>query len=44
MDQLYTVEVKIFWGGGVLGLMFAGYVLLAYAIIVYFLANLKTPS
>ena len=42
MDQLYTVEVKIFQGGGggVLGLMFAGYVLLAYAIIVYFLANL----
>ena len=41
MDKLYTVEVKIFQGGGgVLGLMFAGYVLLAYAIIVYFLANL----
>ena len=36
MDQLYTVEVKIFprGEGGVLGLMFAGYVPLAYPILV----------
>ena len=44
MDQLYTVEVKIFprgGGRGVLGLMFAGYVPLAYPIIVYFLASCR---
>ena len=37
MNQLYPVEVKIFpqgEGGGVLGLMFAGYVPLAYPILV----------
>ena len=38
MDQLYTVEVKISppgaGRGGVLGLMFAGYVPLAYPILV----------
>ena len=37
MDQLYTVEAKIFpqeEGGGVLGLMFAGYVPVAYPILV----------
>ena len=38
MNQRYTVEVKIFpqgeGGGGVLGLMFAGYVPLAYPILV----------
>ena len=38
MDQLYTVEAKIFpqeeGGGGVLGLMFAGYVPVAYPILV----------
>ena len=34
MDQLYTVEVKISPLRGVLGLMFAGYVPLAYPILV----------
>ena len=35
MDQLYTVEVKIFpQEEGVLGLIFAGYVPLAYPILV----------
>ena len=38
MDQLYTVEVKISprgaGGGAVLGLKFAGYVPLAYPILV----------
>ena len=35
MDQLYTAEVKIFpRGEGVLGLMFAEYVPLAYPILV----------